>query len=242
MKFYKQIPSALLVFGIVAPILFALLACKQEQKQNKIKEEVQNEIPVEVAEPLKEETELSYELDSTWVNLLKADPEFILDIRYATENNFVGEQIYECGKCFLRKEAAAALLKVHSEFKKQGYRIKLFDCYRPHPAQQKLWDKVPNPNYVTPPWKGSNHNKGLAVDLTLVDEDGDELAMGSDYDFFGKEAHHDYMEHDENILANRLLLKNTLKEVGFSSIRTEWWHYNFYGVKYEVSKLEWECL
>lgn len=178
---------------------------------------------------------------SSWRDLVLMDPDFVLDIRYATENNFVEEQIYECGKCLLRKEAAEALLRVHKKFKKLRYRIKLFDCYRPHPAQQKLWDKVPNPSYVTPPWKGSNHNKGLAVDLTLVDEDGDELEMGSGYDFFGKEAHHDHMDHPEHILANRSLLKNTLKEEGFTSIRTEWWHYNYYGVKYPVSDMEWEC-
>jgi len=224
-------------------LIMIFAACKNQPdlQSERLFVEEKPPIPIKVVNDEKDSIQKFVNDTSAWRDLKLIDPDFILDIRYATANNFVGEQIYECGKCLLRKEAAKALLKVHKKFKQLGYRIKLFDCYRPHPAQQKLWDKVPNASYVTPPWKGSNHNKGLAVDLTLVDEDGDELAMGSGYDFFGKEAHHDHLDHPETVLANRLLLKNTLKEVGFSSIRTEWWHYNFYGVKYPVSDMEWEC-
>ncbi|MEL6986596.1 MAG: D-alanyl-D-alanine dipeptidase [Bacteroidota bacterium] len=232
-------------------LLFLCFSCKEKTKKInsadllKEKEELIEPRPViqeeEEKKPPKVTIEEIQKDSSSWVDLLYADSSFILDIRYATENNFVGEQIYECGKCLLRKEAAISLLKVHEKFKALGYHIKLFDCYRPHPAQQKLWDKVPNASYVTPPWKGSNHNKGLAVDLTLVDKNGKALDMGTEYDYFGKEAHHDHLDLDQKILDNRVLLKSILKEEGFTSIRTEWWHYNYYGVNYPVSKMEWRC-
>ena len=117
----------------------------------------------------------------------------------------------------------------------------MFDCYRPRPIQQKLWDKVPNPSYVTPPSRGSMHNKGAAVDLTIVDTLGQQLDMGTTFDFFGKEAHHTYTAHSDTIQANRNLLKSTMESVGFSSIRTEWWHYSYKKKSYALSDMLWDC-
>ncbi|MFK7808271.1 MAG: M15 family metallopeptidase [Saprospiraceae bacterium] len=182
------------------------------------------------------------DFDTTvWTELIRADKDYILDIRYATENNFVEEQLYDCPRCFLRPDAAAALQKAHDFFKTENLRIKLLDCYRPRPIQQKLWDKVPNASYVTPPSRGSMHNRGLAIDLTLVNEAGKQLDMGTPYDFFGQEAHHTYTKHSEEVKANRKLLKSTMEKFGFRSIRTEWWHYNYGSKQFKIDDMEWKC-
>ncbi len=176
-----------------------------------------------------------------WVELSALDSTIILDLKYATTDNFVNEQLYDCGRCFLRHEAASQLVKANKVLVNNGYRFKMLDCYRPLPIQQRLWDKFQNASYVTPPSKGSMHNRGLAVDLTIVDSTGQELDMGTPFDFFGKEAHHTYTNFSDTILANRSLLKSMMGIVGFKSIRTEWWHYSFPEKMYELSSMEWKC-
>jgi len=167
--------------------------------------------------------------------------QMVLDIRYATKNNFTNEQIYPCGRCFLRKEAKIALAKAEKELNGKGYKLVLFDCYRPAPAQQKLWKIVPNPDYVTPPEKGSMHNRGLAVDLSLVDMQGKPIDMGTPYDYFGEEAHTDYKAHSENVLQNRALLTGTMEKFGFKGIRTEWWHFSLANISSPIASWEWSC-
>lgn len=166
---------------------------------------------------------------------------FDIDLRYATKNNFTKQKIYDCARCYLRPEVAENLLKAKEELQQKfGYSIKLFDCFRPRPYQQKLWDIVPDADYVTPPSKGSMHSKGLAVDLTLIDKNGDELDMGTPFDFFGKEAHYDY-PHTDAIKRNRWILKSTLEKFGFGGIRTEWWHFSYRKTAYPLDDWVWEC-
>ena len=169
------------------------------------------------------------------------DPTIKLDIRYATTNNFTKSKIYDCPRCLLRPEAAAAIVKANKALKARGYALKMFDCYRPRPYQQRLWDKVPNPDYVTPPAKGSMHSRGAAVDLTIVDAQGRELEMGTPYDFFGVEAHTDYTKLPAKVLENRALLRTTLEAVGFKGIRTEWWHFSYQKRNYALSDYLWPC-
>ena len=176
-----------------------------------------------------------------WTELIQKDPSILIDLRYATTNNFVKEKLYDCPRCFLRPEVAAAVLKAQQLLKEGGLGLKMYDCFRPRPIQQKLWDKVPNASYVTPPWKGSMHNRGAAVDLTIVDSNGKELNMGTEYDFFGREAHQDNYDLPKEVLANRKLLKTTMAKVGLKPIRTEWWHYSFYKKEYELSDMLWNC-
>jgi D-alanyl-D-alanine dipeptidase len=190
-----------------------------------------------------EETAIVYEVDhdtTRWKELTDRDGYFI-DIKYATTDNFVGEVIYPCGKCYLVPAAARALQNVKFELYKKGYGLKLFDCYRPRPAQYKLWEKVPNPNYVARPSEGSMHNRGVAIDLTITDQQGREIDMGTPYDFFGPEAHHDYKGHDKKVNDMRTLLKSTMEKHGFASIRTEWWHYSLASGKYPLEDWEWKC-
>jgi D-alanyl-D-alanine dipeptidase len=182
--------------------------------------------------------------DTAFVRLVDYSDDFLYEIRYATPNNFMNQPVYECDECLMRAPVAAALIKANAEFMSKGYRIKLFDCYRPLDAQKVLWKINPNPRYVANPYgkTGSSHNRGLALDLTLVDLNGDELEMGTDYDYFGVEAHQAYANFPDPVLANRSLLREILKKYGFRTIRTEWWHYNYgYTRKYGISNFPISC-
>ena len=177
-----------------------------------------------------------------FTNIQKIAPTIALDIRYATTDNFVKEQIYPCPACYLRPEVASALASANAKLRKKGYGIKVFDCYRPRPAQQRLWNKVPNANYVTPPSKGSMHNRGMAVDVTVFDVKAmREIYMGTSYDFFGMKAHTDYPSLSQKVINHRKILTNAMTEAGFRGIRTEWWHFYFVGPLAELSSVEWEC-
>ena len=175
-----------------------------------------------------------------WKELKEADG-YVIDIKYATTDNFVKSVIYPCGRFFLRPVVASALNKVRADLKSQGYKLKLFDGYRPRPAQQILWDKVPNPDYVAPPSEGSMHNRGVAIDLTLADLQGKELDMGTPYDFFGKEAHTDYTNLSPDVLKRRQLLQSAMIAHGFQPIRTEWWHFSFASGSYPLDDWQWSC-
>ncbi len=162
------------------------------------------------------------------VDLETLSTEFSYEIRYATPNNFIGETLYDCAKCMLRPEVAEALLQANQYFCEKGYRIKIYDCYRPLDVQKKMWAKVPRPTYVGNPYgKGSIHNKGAAVDITLETLEGCYVEMGSDYDYFGREAHIDNYNFSEEILQNRKLFFEGMRKFGFKTIRTEWWHFSF---------------
>ncbi len=176
-----------------------------------------------------------------WLDIADLDASILMDLKYATTDNFVKSQMYECGRCFLRPEVAQAIVKIHQDLKSKGYGLKMFDCYRPRPVQWALWEKVPDARYVADPRKGSMHNRGSAVDLTIVDADGNELDMGTHFDFFGKEAYHDYTNLSKTVLDNRKLLKSTMEAFGFRAIRTEWWHYSYQSKSYELSDMVWNC-
>jgi D-alanyl-D-alanine dipeptidase len=158
------------------------------------------------------------------------------------EINFMGEKIYDCAECYLRTEVAQAIARVHRALKTKGYGgLKMYDCYRPHSAQWKLWKKVPNPQYVADPRKGSMHNRGSAVDLTVIDKNGKELDMGTGYDVFDKKAYIDYIGHSATVNNNRKLLQETMIAEGFRTTRTEWWHFSYTKKSYEISDFQWKC-
>jgi D-Ala-D-Ala dipeptidase len=179
---------------------------------------------------------------SDFVRLKDLSSDFVYELKYATPDNFLKQAVYDCGECYLRKSTAEALVKANEAFKQLGYRIKLFDCYRPLSVQKKMWKILPGTHYVANPAKGSKHNRGAAVDLTLVDAQGKELNMGTPFDFFGKEAHHTYTEHSKEVLENRKLLKETLDKFNFKSIYSEWWHYEYRPeMQSKVENFEWQC-
>lgn len=180
--------------------------------------------------------------ESDFVRLKDLSSDFVYELKYATPDNFLKQAVYDCGECYLRKSTAEALVKANKAFIQLGYRIKLFDCYRPLSIQKKMWKILPGTHYVANPAKGSKHNRGAAVDLTLVDAQGKELNMGTPFDFFGKEAHHTYTEHTKEVLENRKLLKETLNKYNFKSIYSEWWHYEYRPeMQSKVENFEWQC-
>lgn len=187
--------------------------------------------------------DITKETDNTaLVNLKNYSNDFVFDMKYATADNFLKEKVYPCDECFLRVKTVKALLEANKSFVEKGFRIKIYDCYRPKSIQKKMWKIVPDANYVANPKKGSIHNRGGAVDISLVNSNGNELDMGTKFDFFGKEASHNYMDLSEEILANRKFLKEIMLQHNFKSFDSEWWHYNLNGSnKDEVSNLKWSC-
>lgn len=180
--------------------------------------------------------------DNAFVNLKNYSNDFVFEMKYATSDNFLKEKVYPCGECFLRVKTVKSLLEANKAFLAKGFKIKLYDCYRPIAIQKKMWQIVPNPTYVANPKKGSIHNKGGAVDITLVDSLGIELNMGTLFDFFGEEASHNYLNLSEEILVNRKFLKEIMLQHNFKSFDSEWWHYNLNNSSDDkVSNQKWRC-
>lgn len=162
------------------------------------------------------------------VNLAKAIPGLQFDLRYASENNFTGKKLYP-GKpatSYLRLPAARALAKVQESLMKRGYALKVFDAYRPYSATVVMWELVRDERYAANPAKGSGHNRGLAIDLTIIDtRNGKELAMGTGFDNFTDSAHHSFTNLPQEVILNRKLLREVMESNGFKALETEWWHY-----------------
>ena len=230
-------------------LISLLIACKDNKTADVINTVKKDTITIKqdtvITAPVVEEIKyksLTGLADTTFVRLADFSGDFAYDLRYATTNNFLKAKVYDCPECYTRVKTAKALLKANAYFMKLGYRIKFFDCYRPNSVQYKMWEIVPNPQYVANPKKGSIHNKGGAVDITLETLDGKEIDMGTDFDFFGKKAYHDNTNLAEDILTNRKLLKETMEKHGFWSIRTEWWHYNLSAMSNaKVANFKWDC-
>ncbi len=180
--------------------------------------------------------------DSTFVNLKEYSNDFVYDMRYATENNFLKAKVYDCAECYLRYKTVKALIQANDSFVKKGFKIKIFDCYRPLDIQYRMWKIVSNPKYVADPSKGSIHNRGGAVDISIVDSEGAALDMGTEFDFFGPNAAHDYKGLELKVRKNRKLLKNIMESHGFRAFKSEWWHYNLNESAGDaLSNFRWDC-
>ncbi len=167
--------------------------------------------------------------DTILVDIEKINPRIKVEIKYATEDNFTGRKLYDVGKCFLRKFVAMKLDSVQKELEKFGLGLKVWDCYRPLSVQKILWSIVPDERYVANPAKGSRHNRGCAVDLTLVDSLGNELPMPTKYDDFSEKAHRNYFDLPDTLIKNRKILEDVMVKYGFIPLPTEWWHFDFEG-------------
>lgn len=153
-------------------------------------------------------------------------PNVVVELKYATSDNFMKKQVYPAGaKCLVLERTLKVLAAAAERLQAQGFRLKMYDCYRPHSAQVELWNESPRPGYVMDPKKGSNHSRGTAVDVTLVTLDGGEVEMPSPYDFFGQAAHHRYSGGSAEAREHRNILKEAMVEAGFKPNPLEWWHY-----------------
>ena len=159
------------------------------------------------------------------VEVIGLDDSFIIDIKYASDNNFVGKQLYCVEKFILQINTAKKLIAANNEFKKFGYRLKIFDGYRPLSVQKIMWDLVHNEDFIAPPSRGSVHNRGAAVDVTLIDENGNEVEMPSGFDDFSEKAGIYFASTSQNAIKNREFLAEIMEKNGFNRIESEWWHF-----------------
>ena len=164
------------------------------------------------------------------VEIIDVVPDIELDIRYATNNNFTGEIVYNSPKAFVRQPVAEALVVIQKSLNKQGLGLVIFDAYRPYSATVKFYKIYKDTNFVASPWQGSRHNRGAAVDVSLINlKTGDELEMPTPFDDFTEVAHPEYKNLPENVLKNREILINEMENHGFKVYSSEWWHFDFIG-------------
>jgi D-alanyl-D-alanine dipeptidase len=164
------------------------------------------------------------------VELITLDPTIKLDIRYATDNNFVGRKVYPEARAFLQRPAAKALVRVHHKLKKQGLGLVIFDGYRPWAITKLFWEVTPEDKrkFVANPAKGSKHNRGCAVDLSVFDlKTGELLPMPSGYDELTERASPDYKGATSQESAHREMLRRMMEAEGFTVNPNEWWHFDY---------------
>jgi len=180
------------------------------------------------------------------VELKSLGPGIVYDLRYATINNFMHRLMYpeNTELTFLRRPVADSLQKVLNELKEKGIGLKIFDAYRPYSITEKMWELIKDDRYVADPKTGSGHNRGISVDLTIIDlQTKEPLNMGTEFDNFSDTAHFDFAALPKEVLQNRLLLKTIMEKNGFNAVETEWWHYNFSdGTSYELLDLSFNDL
>jgi D-alanyl-D-alanine dipeptidase len=160
------------------------------------------------------------------VDLKEVSPRIIVDMKYATEDNFTKKRLYDSNSCFLRKSTAVKLDAVQKELERMNLGLKVWDCYRPLAVQRILWAILPDERYVANPETGSRHNRASAVDVTLVDSQGRELQMPTGFDDFSPRADHHYQDLPAQAIKNRGLLKSLMEKAGFIPLPEEWWHYD----------------
>src|ERR1051325_9510297 len=164
------------------------------------------------------------------VEVTKLDPTIKLDIRYATKNNFLGKAVYTEARAFLQRPAAEALVRVSQRLRQKGYGLVVFDAYRPWYVTKIFWDVTPEDKkiFVADPAKGSRHDRGCAVDLSLFDlKTGGGVKMPSEYDEMTERAHINYECASADAKALRELLRSAMSAEGFAVYEPEWWHYDY---------------
>ncbi|HLP28168.1 MAG TPA: D-alanyl-D-alanine dipeptidase [Candidatus Didemnitutus sp.] len=167
--------------------------------------------------------------DTVLVPLNSVIPNLLTDVRYATKDNFTGRVLYTTDTLYARHVVAESLALAQGYARERGLQLKVYDAYRPLSIQRLMWSIVPDERYVADPAKGSRHNRGCALDLTLCDSTGKELEMGTGYDEFTERAAATYMDLPETVLANRQLLQKIMSDAGFDVLPSEWWHFDLRG-------------
>ena len=164
------------------------------------------------------------------VDIAALDSTIVIDLKYAQEDNFLGRAVYpDTQKAYLRRFAAEQLVQVQSDLRQKGYGLKVWDAYRPVKVQEQMWEILPDSRYVANPATGSRHNRGAAVDVTLVDLHGRELPMPTAFDDFSEQAAADYADLPPELIKNRALLQQAMTGNGFTTIDSEWWHFDAIG-------------
>ncbi|HEX4569519.1 MAG TPA: D-alanyl-D-alanine dipeptidase [Dongiaceae bacterium] len=162
------------------------------------------------------------------LSITEAEYDVEIALAYATAQNFTGRPIYRRARCYLHEAAAAALTRAVALAAGQGYRLKIFDAFRPSEAQWVMWNHTPDPEFLADPRRGSPHSRGVAVDLILVDREGRELDMGTGFDAFTPLSHHGSLQVSAAAQAHRALLLGIMSAAGWDFYRLEWWHYQLF--------------
>ena len=235
---YKYIKEGMVMnckyvaISVAIMIILGMTAC--EQKKNVIIDKIIETETVSIQETITQKVtiqEITTEKepeDDEYVLVKKYMPDIYVELMYATENNFTGVRIYDFTDAYLRYGTVKKLANVQKELKEQGYRLKIWDAYRPFEAQQKLWEVYPDPNYVANPANGmKKHNLGGTVDITMVAADGTVISMPTEFDDFSLKADRDYSDiEDEEAVKNVMILQNAMENNGFTGYQGEWWDYS----------------
>ena len=235
---YKYIKEGMVMnckyvaISVAIMIILGMTAC--EQKKNVITDKIIETETVSIQETITQKVtiqEITTEKepeDDEYVLVKKYMPDIYVELMYATENNFTGVRIYDFTDAYLRYGTVKKLANVQKELKEQGYRLKIWDAYRPFEAQQKLWEVYPDPNYVANPANGmKKHNLGGTVDITMVAADGSVISMPTEFDDFSLKADRDYSDiEDEEVVKNVMILQNAMENNGFTGYQGEWWDYS----------------
>ncbi|KAF2519428.1 M15 family metallopeptidase [Flavobacterium salilacus subsp. salilacus] len=180
-------------------------------------------------------------VSTEWSEIRFDSVDVINKMAYADTANFMHQKIYPCARCFLRPEAAEALNNANRLAKRRNLKLVIYDCYRPYQFQYKMYEIVNNPRYVAKPGKGSNHNRGLAVDIALADEEGNLLDMGNEFDDFSELSHYAAQAISKGAKKNRKLLRKIMIRAGFTPYDNEWWHFDYVKKQYPVADFVWDC-
>ncbi len=183
--------------------------------------------------------------DKQMVDIKIQIPSIVLDLRYSTTNNFTAKKMYPpIPTTYVRWPVANALQKIQEKLNSKGLGIKIYDAYRPYAITEKMWQLVQDDRYAANPKYGSGHNRGVAVDVTIINLNTNlELNMGTDFDNFSDTAHHNFKNLSAEINANRFLLKQIMEQHGFKALDTEWWHYSLPNAKdFELLDLNFKVL
>ena len=216
---------------LFAVLAFVLIACSKDDAVTNELNIAPNQYGLKVISRYEDYTAtIKADSNNRLMNLEAIIPGVQLDIRYATANNFTGQKVYDSAMAFLRLAPAKALLQVQNELKAQNLGLRVYDAYRPYTITIKFYEIYKDTNFVAAPWLGSRHNRGCAVDVSLIDlSTQQEIPMPTEYDDFTAKAKPDYADLPDSVKANRKLLIDIMAKYNFEVHHSEWWHFYYTG-------------
>ena len=216
---------------LFAVLAFVLIACSKDDAVTNELNIAPNQYGLKVISRYEDYTAtIKADSNNRLMNLEAIIPGIQLDIRYATANNFTGQKVYDSAMAFLRLAPAKALQQVQNELKAQNLGLRVYDAYRPYTITIKFYEIYKDTNFVAAPWLGSRHNRGCAVDVSLIDlNTQQEIPMPTEYDDFTAKAKPDYADLPDSVKANRKLLIDIMAKYNFEVHHSEWWHFDYTG-------------
>lgn len=211
----------------IGVIFYGRYQTVQRTEGKKVEQEKETSIERESRQAEQLPEQLPEPADTDFVRIMDYIPDIVVDLKYATADNFTGTVIYDFKDAYLRYGTVKKLAVAQEKFKAMGYYIKIWDAYRPFAAQEKLWQVCPNPRYVANPANGMKaHNLGGTIDMTLVTFDGNEVEMPTAFDDFSLRADRDYSDVSETAAENARMMESVMTECGFRGYAGEWWDYS----------------